>query len=515
MNENNNVLNQNILDSHLSGAGILIAICQSYGLEAAFAYLYRQLSAFGVVERLMCTMSARNDPVSLTFFEVPKTEPGEAKVRTPLLSRERQLLLYNSSPMQPYIVPDVSRDAEFCKVVPYKRGGTLFYPLVKAGRMAVFLTVLVADGRILNEDFIRCAAQARVLADTARSLLLKGYGDGLPSPERSALALLRQCACMAETVRVIEKLAGLKELVLITGETGSGKDVAARAIHESSSRAGGPFVRVNCGAIPDSLVDSAFFGYEQGAFTDAKQARPGYVEQADKGTLFLDEIGELSPAAQIRLLRVLERQEVQRVGGRGVLTMDVRIVAATHRDVQAMAAAGSFRKDLWFRLNVFPLRLPPLRERRADIPFLVRHFLTAKAAALGLPRVPEVPEDALYALYDYDWPGNVRELEHFVGRALVRAVLDGTEALLRFPAPGDGEEAVPAGGGWPTLEQMERTYIRQVAAHCGGRIAGRDGAAEVLGLNPSTLRSRMAKLGLIDGGTRRRKASPEGTKHGG
>jgi len=354
----------------------------------------------------------------------------------------------------------------------------------------------------------------------------------------------------------VDQVAPSDVPVLILGETGSGKEVVARAIHVRSRRASGPFLRVNCGAIPAGLVDSELFGHERGSFTGASAQRKGWFERADAGTLFLDEIGELPPPAQVRLLRILQDGTFERVGGQRALHVDVRIIAATHRDLRAMVADGRFREDLWYRLAVFPIEVPPLRERPEDIPALATHFALRAATRFGTPpRIPSPEEVNL--LLAYPWPGNVRELHSVIERAVIlgegRSLematalgvgfpssppgrLDRTElnssssppeqfARLEYPlqAPegraqrAEGERRPsgfataqqPAGpsGFAPArrssesaemipLEQAIRRHIEAALERTRGRIEGPRGAAALLRINPYTLRSKMRKLGI-------------------
>jgi transcriptional regulator with GAF, ATPase, and Fis domain len=298
--------------------------------------------------------------------------------------------------------------------------------------------------------------------------------------------------------------------VLILGETGSGKEVVARAIHARSARADGPFLRVNCGAIPAGLIDSELFGHERGSFTGAEAQRKGWFERADRGTLFLDEIGELPPPAQVRLLRILQDGSFERVGGQRALHVDVRIVAATHRDLQAMVASGRFREDLWYRIAVFPIHVPPLRERPEDIPPLATHFALRAATRFGIPpRLPSPRE--LDLLVAYPWPGNVRELAAVIERAAILGKgqsLDVATALgagaARVPAsrPGPLSETPPARAAapgpeaFPTLDDAIRRHIEAALERTHGRIEGRRGAAALLAINPHTLRARMRRLGI-------------------
>ncbi len=276
--------------------------------------------------------------------------------------------------------------------------------------------------------------------------------------------------------------------VLLLGETGTGKGLFARAIHARSQRREGPLITVNCAALPHSLVESELFGHEKGAFTGATSARPGRFELADGGTLVLDEVGEIPPEVQVKLLRVLESGEFERLGATRTRKADVRVVAATNRSLSQRIAEGRFREDLYYRLSVFPIELPPLRERREDIPPLVWELIQRRQHELGR-RIEHVPESAMQALAAYSWPGNVRELGNVIERALILS--HGPELRLdSFRAPLNG-----AGSG-DRLDEVERTHFIRVLERCAWRINGTGNAAEILGMRPSTLRSRLKKLGI-------------------
>ncbi len=285
--------------------------------------------------------------------------------------------------------------------------------------------------------------------------------------------------------------------VLISGETGTGKELAARAVHALSRRSDKPLIKVNCAALPSGLVESELFGHEKGAFTGAIARRIGRFELAEGGTLFLDEVGELPPDTQAKLLRVLQEREFERVGGTQSLQVNVRVIAATNRNLQQAVLEKTFREDLFYRLNVFPLRLPPLRERRADIPLLAQYFLQRCALQLG-KRFDRIEPDTLERLNDYHWPGNIRELENVIERAVI--LCEGTE--LAIPAdvlvvpPGDAADHVPAPADATDLESVERRHIWAALDQTGGIIDGPRGAARILGLHPNTLRSRMKRLGI-------------------
>ncbi len=305
---------------------------------------------------------------------------------------------------------------------------------------------------------------------------------------------------LKEVMRMVRQVAPLDSPVLLLGETGTGKEVIANAIHYSSPRQDGPFIKVNCGAIPETLLDSELFGHEKGAFTGAINQKRGRFERADKGTIFLDEIGELPAQAQVRLLRVLQTKEIERVGGTTSIPVDVRIISATHRNLEEMVASGRFREDLWFRLNVFPIMIPPLRQRKEDIPALVHHFIDRKSKEVKLTKRPALSPGALNGLMAYDWPGNVRELENVVERALIqqRNGLLSLETPLAPQVPGCPEGTREAGRNRTvlSLDELNAQYIRQALEMAGGKINGPTGAAQLLGLHPNTLRKRMNKLGI-------------------
>jgi transcriptional regulator with GAF, ATPase, and Fis domain len=305
----------------------------------------------------------------------------------------------------------------------------------------------------------------------------------------------------------VEQVAPTGSTVLILGETGTGKDLIATAIHRRSRRAERPLIRVNCAALPPTLIESELFGHEKGAFTGAIARKIGRFEVADGGTLVLDEIGELPLDLQAKLLRVLQSGEFERVGSTVSRRSDVRVIASTNRDLERMAQEGTFRADLFYRLGVFPITLPPLRERREDIPLLTAYFVEKLRYKLDR-QVTRIPDKAVAELVAYDWPGNVRELENIVERSLILS--PGTTLMMdALPCARGGAAATAphpgTGADHRTLAQVEHDHIVAVCERCSWRINGRGNAAEQLGLNPNTLRSRMQKLGIA-----RPRAAPEG-----
>jgi len=290
--------------------------------------------------------------------------------------------------------------------------------------------------------------------------------------------------------RLIAKVAPTVSTVLIHGETGVGKELIARAIHRESPRRNGPFIRVNCAALPESLIDSELFGHEKGAFTGAIKMKAGRFELADHGTIFLDEVSELPPATQSRLLRILQEKEFQRVGGTRILFSDFRLITATNKDLQKEVEKGRFRDDLFYRLNVFPIFMPPLRQRKEDIPLLAGHFLKLFSTQYNRSYAG-IPEAEMAALMAYPWPGNIRELANMVERAVI---LGG--ARIRFPELAAGKLPDPSGDEPIPLQEMERLHILQSLKTTRGKIGGKDGAAALLGLKRTTLINRMKKLGI-------------------
>lgn len=297
---------------------------------------------------------------------------------------------------------------------------------------------------------------------------------------------------MRQVLERVRLVAPSSSTVLVRGETGTGKEGLARLIHEFSPRFNAPFVTVNLGAIPEGLIESELFGHERGAFTGASRRTVGRFEQADGGTIFLDEVGDAPPPVQVRLLRVLQEREVQRVGGTGTIRVDVRVVAATNRDLEEMAERGTFRRDLYYRLAIVPIQLPPLRERPEDVRALATHFL-ARHAALMHRRAPQVPESAWRALESWPWPGNVRELENFVQRALILSPGPVLQLPELSPADRPGPAAPGAGAAPGRFDDEVRELIERALRAAAGRVYGPGGAAALLGLKPTTLQGKMRR----------------------
>jgi hydrogenase-4 transcriptional activator len=412
------------------------------------------------------------------------------------------------------------------QVVPAEFDGEVLVGGLQGSDGPAGVLVLAADSRqSLAEGHIRMLEAlldpfSAALENDRRLHELAALREAAEADRRSLLSRLGRRE-MSEKIVGVE--AGLRQVmeratlvaqsdvpVLILGETGTGKEVVSRAIHNRSARSAGPFIRVNCGAIPAELIDSQLFGHERGSFTGASETRQGWFERADGGTLFLDEIGELPPPAQVRLLRVLQDGYLERVGGQHPIHVDVRIVAATHTDLPAMVKAGTFREDLWYRIAVFPILLPRLCERKEDIAALARHFAERAANRFGLTYV-EPSEADVQLLMSYPWPGNIRELGAVIDRAailgdgktleVVKSLGTGVSPMsASLPAPQTAETASAfcdsATAPLVPLNTAMREHIERALAATRGRIEGPHGAAALLQINPHTLRARMRKLGV-------------------
>lgn len=416
---------------------------------------------------------------------------------------------------------DVPREEKLL-LPPGLDGEVLIVPLKSAEHLTGVLLLVVAAGKHFEKTHVRTAEALRepfsvALENDHRVHELEGLRETAEADRRSLLTRLGRRELNESVVGaesglkpVMERVAMVAPSdvpVLILGETGTGKEVIARAIHHRSSRGAAPFIRVNCGAIPHELIDSQLFGHEKGSFTGAGEMRQGWFERADGGTLFLDEIGELPLPAQVRLLRVLQDGFMERVGGQQPIRVDVRIVAATHRDLASMVRTKEFREDLWYRLAVFPILLPPLRERKDDIRELAEHFAERAATRFGLPAVPPTVEH-IAILTSYDWPGNIRELGAVIDRA---AILGGGKTLeistsLGVIEPHKTSAPSPAAtpsaplqppltnGEIDSLDEAIRRHIELALRKTHGRIEGKKGAASRLQINPHTLRAKMRKL---------------------
>ena len=378
------------------------------------------------------------------------------------------------------------------------------YPLVFRGEVLGVLAVFsqhpftsseFADLQIFAGQATTAIRNAQLFAEIGRLnerlALENAYLQEELRSETGFDEIVGASAPLKAMLKEVRQVAPTDATVLLTGETGTGKELVARAIHALSPRRERTLVKVNCGAIPAGLVESELFGHEKGAFTGALQRRIGRFELADRGTIFLDEIGELPLDAQVKLLRVLQEGEIERVGSTRPIRVDVRVIAATNRDLAVEVTEGRFRPDLYYRLNVVPIRVPPLRERRGDIALLVRHFLAQYHRKFGKP-LRGITADGMARLERYPWPGNVRELQNVLERAavLARGPVVSIPELLRTVGP-------PGADDFATLEEAERAHIREALRRTDGVIHGPRGAAALLDVKPTTLRSRMERLGIL------------------
>jgi transcriptional regulator with GAF, ATPase, and Fis domain len=320
---------------------------------------------------------------------------------------------------------------------------------------------------------------------------MQALQDFQVSDQRRFEQVIGNSPALESVLEQVERVASTDSTVLIQGETGTGKELIARAVHNLSSRCGRTFVKLNCAAIPLDLLESELFGHEKGAFTGAIAQKVGRFEMADKGTLFLDEVGDIPLALQPKLLRVLQEQEFERLGSTRTHQVDVRLVAATNRDLTKMVKRGEFRIDLYYRLNVFPVTLPPLRERCEDIPALVTHFVDLYSRRMG-KHIDQIPPETLSALSSYQWPGNIRELQNVIERAMILS----NDGVLPNPLPKEETQEAIIPPTQITLRDSERTLILNTLESVGWVIGGRKGAAAKLGLKRTTLIHKMQKLGI-------------------
>jgi transcriptional regulator with GAF, ATPase, and Fis domain len=326
---------------------------------------------------------------------------------------------------------------------------------------------------------------------SGRSNTVTAFNTGQGERDREFGRIVGGSRALESALALVQRVAPTQSAVLVLGETGSGKELIARAIHNRSPRYDRPFVPLNCAAIPHDLLESELFGHEKGAFTGAIAQKIGRFEMADTGTLFLDEVGDIPPLLQPKLLRVLQEQEFERIGSGRTHHVNVRIVAATNRNLEEMVDRNEFRSDLYYRLNVFPIALPPLRKRQEDIPALVTHFVDFFSGRIG-KQIESIPEETMEAFKSYSWPGNIRELQNMLERAVILA----NDGVLPNPLPPPPLRPIPEVACSMTLRDYERALILQTLEGCSGIVGGPNGAAVRLGLKRTTLYQRMKKLGI-------------------
>lgn len=504
-------------DSFIDGVAESIAdMYRDFGLNEAMRAIYNSIKNVLPVFSLSCTAKPY-----LALWAIKLVEYRENVQVSPeiysldyfMTSQDvrEQLNFHQNEP----ILFGREHNELFFEVLAPEAGSAITMPIAHGDNNDIYINLAAHEGQSFQPEHVRFFSRlTRLFVEELRRhfIYLASFepNTGAGLPENSATNMVRLCPCLKDIDKQLQQVAATDMLALITGETGAGKDVVAKAIHENSARNARRFVKVNCGAIPDSLLDSELFGYEKGAFTGAANAKAGYFEQADGGTIFLDEIGELSLAAQVRLLHVLENGRIQRVGATADSRVDIRIIAATHKNLWEEVRQGRFREDLCYRLFVCHVEVPPLRERKADLPLLIWYFLNKKSQLLHLPSKLRISRDEIQKLHRYPWPGNVRELEHTIERSLLYSQESTQLDIIRYTYNQENHAARPAFTGaaeerehteeadkhWPSLEDHTADYIRKALMHTKGKIKGKDGAAALLRINSSTLRYKIKKYGL-------------------
>jgi len=487
------------------------------GLRACIAYLSQYMPAdrlylverhdqgSGVMRPLARASAEKCERIDILLHLSEEAKTAMAQRRQAFHAGELSEVFVHNKPQEDLIT------RIFLEALGEPSSSVMWLPLAVEGQVGGSL-ILLAEGndrykdhharlfRTLKEPFFVAMFNAlkheevvdykERLADDNRQLqreLLHISGDKIIGADVGLRKVMEQ----------VQQVAPTESTVLLTGETGVGKDVIANAIHLGSPRRDGPFIPVNCGAIPDALLNSELFGHEKGAYTGALSMKRGRFERADKGTILLDEIGDMPLEAQVHLLRVIQHREIERVGGVKRIPVDIRIIASTNQDLSGMVTSGRFREDVWFRFNVFPIWIPPLRERKSDIPALVQHFIRLKSKELKFPTITALSPGAIDPLTEYQWPGNVRELENVIERALI---LKPTGPLtfehLNLKQPNKTLELLGESEETDNLDEVISRHISRVLSRAKGKVNGPKGAAALLGINPSTLRNRMKKLGI-------------------
>lgn len=495
---------------------VALCICSNLEIEEALHSCIQPLKKVMPLDRMFLQCYDYSFGAMRTIATATKSECSKLDLLTPLSEDARPSAGLKNLPVNNdiFIFKDPEKYAISREMLNFHRVpcASLMVMLLKSKEQILGSLVLITEGNEkYNAEHTRLLSLIKdpfviALSNTLKHREVLKLKDLLADDNRYLHGELRRLSGdeivgahfgLRDVMHKVQQVAKLDSPVLLLGETGVGKDVIANAIHYSSSRSDGPFVSVNCGAIPDTLIDSELFGHEKGAFTGALAQKRGRFERANKGTIFLDEIGELPLQAQVRLLKVLQSREIERVGGVKTILLDIRIIAATNRNLEEMVKTQQFREDLWFRLNVFPIWIPPLRERRSDIPALLQYSISLKSRDLKLSTIPTISPGAIDPLMEYNWPGNVRELQNVVERALI---LNPSGPLtfdhMNLPLQKESKGFHKLGADTDNLDEMNTRHIRRVLSKTDGKIHGLGGAAELLGINANTLRNRMKKLGI-------------------
>lgn len=531
LNSFHEVKNPHVCNKNLSHCDISQRAAHIYlqvGLEGALGFLYAHFCQFAPITKLQCVVLDYAEGLSWqlaslgTFIgrvqghvvRLEDASKGSAWEST-LEEHANKITIRNALPPLDTIPPFME---------PYKvHKASLYIPLCSKNRQYACLHMYADIPDVFKEEDVQCMSlYCQDLGDALSSSLFDQMHRRNSEASTSLLKLMEQCPNMGYILKKARNVALADTTVLLTGETGTGKGLMAEVIHELSGRRNGPFVAVNCGAFPESLIDGLLFGHERGAFTGAITANKGFFEQAQGGTLFLDEIGDLPLSIQARLLRVLDKFQVQRLGSARLIDLDIRIIAATNRDLKQMVAEKLFREDLFYRLHIYTIPIPPLRQRPDDLPVLVSHFLHEKCCKLQLSQMPLVTKVDLDLLRQYPWSGNVRELEHMVESSLVDYRAKGQKGFSFMPqafaentqgTQADAEKKegifsqILTGSTYTAkartphvfapLEEVIDTHINNVLAHTGGRVAGPGGAADLLGIHRTTLYRKLRKMGIV------------------
>lgn len=497
---------------------VTIRICSSLDIKTAFRKSFDYLKLHFPLDILSLTIF---DPNIAAIRRVARITADDTEIPDELIPLPQKIWkeIQNVRPKIPTIINADTR--EYCRLLaPYiqlEGNSRMSLPLLLDEKLLGSLSLCAFGEGIYNAEHLDLLATVSVpfaisLANTLSYEKVVKYKDRLIDDnyflnreiaEKASGDIIGADRGLKNVFEMVNLVAPLSSTVLLLGETGTGKEIIASAIHYTSPRQNGPFIKVNCGAIPENLIDSELFGHEKGAFTGAIKGKRGRFERANGGTIFLDEIGELPLQAQVRLLRVLQNHEIERIGGNRSIPVNIRVIAATHRNLENMVAEKRFREDLWFRLNIFPIIIPPLRQRKKDIPQFVHHFIRQKTLELGLDAPQGIAPGAMERLVAYDWPGNVRELQNLVERELIlhreRGLLfNGLQPVEDARHAIDGKNT--AGGQSPMrLDDVIAWHLRNVLEMTNGKVNGTDGAARRLGMHPSTLRWRLDKLGIPHG----------------
>lgn len=498
---------------------VTVRICGSLDIRTALANVFEYMSEHFPLDSLSLNI-LDSDLCAVRRIAKAITKHSDIPEEVIPLSKKvwNQLQEFSQHNKNAFIGSDSIISSEpFNSIAPHFKiegNSNLILPLWIAEELIGTLSLRISGERRYNSDHVELVGTvaepfAIALANALAHEKIIKYRDILIDDNRflnkelspnAGDEIVGSSSGLINVMEMVRQVAPLNNSVLLLGETGTGKELIANAIHYSSSRKEGPLIKVNCGAIPENLIDSELFGHEKGAFTGAITEKRGRFERASGGTIFLDEIGELPQQAQVRLLRVLQHHEIDRVGGSKPIPVDIRVIAATHRNLERMVSENQFREDLWFRLNVFPIIIPPLRQRKEDIPALARFFVARKSRDLDMKTLPAIAPGALERLMKYNWLGNIRELENMVERELIRH--KGGQLMFNS-LPGNKDET-PTISGQNTpetynalnLDELIALHIRRILEKTNGKIHGSGGAAEILGIKSTTLRARMDKLGI-------------------